>query len=56
MAANKLADKTACQWTEIGFAMKFANGHSALRTRIESLIDSYFDIIDEIATELELDN
>jgi hypothetical protein len=47
-AANKLADKIACQWIGIEFAMKFANSHSAFRTRVH--------IIDEIATELELGN
>jgi hypothetical protein len=53
MAANKLADKMACQWTGTEFAMKFANSHPAFRPRVESLVDSYFDLIDEIATELE---
>jgi hypothetical protein len=50
---NTLADKMASQWTEIEYAMKFANSHPAFRPRVESAVDSYFDLIDEIAAALE---
>jgi len=49
---NTFADKIACQWTGIEFAMNFANSHPAFQPRVESLV-CYFDLIDEIATELE---
>jgi hypothetical protein len=48
-----LADKMPCQWTGIEHAMEFANGHPAFRPRVESVVASYFDLIDEIAAELE---
>jgi hypothetical protein len=48
-----LADKMACQWTGIEHAMEFANSHPAFHPRVESVVDSYFDLIDEIAAELE---
>jgi len=50
---NTIADKMACQWTGIEYAMKFANSHPAFRLRVESAVDSYFNLIDEIAAELE---
>jgi hypothetical protein len=50
---NTIADKMASQWTGIEHAMKFANSHPALRRRVESAVDSYFDLIDEIAATLE---
>ena len=50
---NTIADKMASQWTGIEYAMKFANSHPALRPRVESAVDSYFDLIDEIAAALE---
>jgi hypothetical protein len=50
---NTIADKMASQWTGIEDAMKFANSHPALRPRVESAVDSYFDLIDEIADALE---
>jgi hypothetical protein len=48
-----LVDKMACQWNGIEDAMEFANNHPQFRPRIESVVDSYFDLIDEIAAELE---
>lgn len=36
---NTLADKIACQWTGIEYAMKFANSHPAFRPGVESLVD-----------------
>jgi hypothetical protein len=50
---NTIADKMASQWTEIEHAMKFANTHPALRPRVELSVDSYFDLIDQIAAALE---
>jgi hypothetical protein len=49
-----LVDKLACQWNGIEHAMEFANNHPQFRPRIESVVDSYFDLIDQIAAELEL--
>ena len=48
-----LVDKMACQWSGIEQAMEFANNHPEFRPRIESVVDSYFDLIDEIAAALE---
>jgi hypothetical protein len=48
-----LGDRMACQWTGIVQAMKFANSNPAFRPRVEAVVDSYFDLIDEIAAELE---
>jgi hypothetical protein len=50
---TSLADRIAYQWTGIEYAMEFANSHPAFRSRVESMVDSYFDLIDEIAAELE---
>jgi hypothetical protein len=33
--------------------MKFANCNPAFRPRVESLVDTYFVLIDEMAAELE---
>ena len=48
-----LVDKMACQWNGIEHAMKFVKNHPEFRPRIESVVDSYFDLIDQIAAELE---
>lgn len=48
-----LADKMALQWAEIEGAMKFANCHPAFRPAVESLVDTYFAVIDAMAAELE---
>jgi hypothetical protein len=50
---NMIADKMAIQWAGIEHAMKLANSHPAFRQRVEPLVDNYFSLIDEIATELE---
>jgi hypothetical protein len=50
---NAIADKMASQWTGVEYAMKFANSHPALRPQVESTVDSYFDLIDEIVAALE---
>jgi hypothetical protein len=33
--------------------MKFANHNPAFRPKIESLVDAYFDVIDDMVWELE---
>jgi hypothetical protein len=33
--------------------MKFANRNPAFRPHVELLVDTYFDLIDEMAAELE---
>jgi hypothetical protein len=33
--------------------MKFANRNPAFRPHVESLVDTYFDLIDEMTAELE---
>ena len=48
-----LADRMGFQWAGIEGAMKFANRNPAFRHHVESLVDTYFDLIDEMAAELE---
>jgi hypothetical protein len=48
-----LADKMARQWAVIERAMNFANHSPALRPQVESLVNTYFALIDEMAAELE---
>jgi hypothetical protein len=48
-----LADKMAHQWAGIERAMNFANHNPAFRPQVESLVDTYFAFIDEMAAELE---
>jgi hypothetical protein len=48
-----LADKMGFQWAGIEGAMKFANCNPAFRPQVESLVDTYFALIDEMAVELE---
>jgi hypothetical protein len=48
-----LADKMGFQWAGIEGAMKFANRNPAFRPHVESLVDTYFALIDEMAAELE---
>jgi hypothetical protein len=50
---NTLADKMGFQWAGIEGAMKFANRNPAFRAHVESLVDTYFAIIDEMTAELE---
>jgi hypothetical protein len=50
---NTLADKMAFHWTGIERAMKFANNNPAFRPQVESVVDSYFTVIDEMVVELE---
>jgi len=50
---DTFADRVARQWAGIERAMKFANRNPAFRPQVESLIDIYFDLIDEMAAELE---
>ena len=40
-------------WAGIERAMKFANHNPAFRPKVESLVDTYFDLIDEMVLELE---
>jgi hypothetical protein len=47
------ADKMGFQWTGIEGAMKFANRNPAFRPHVESLVDTYFALIDETTAELE---
>jgi hypothetical protein len=47
------ADKMGFQWTGIEGAMKFANRNPAFRPHVESLVDTYFALIDEMTAELE---
>ncbi len=49
---NTLADKMGFQWAGIEGAMKFAN-RNPFRPHVESLVDTYFDLIDEMTAELE---
>ena len=44
-----LADKMARQWA----VMNFANHNPAFRPQVESLVNTYFALIDEMAAELE---
>jgi hypothetical protein len=44
-----LADKMACQWAGIEHAMNFANHNPAFRPQVESLVNTYFALIDEMA-------
>jgi hypothetical protein len=48
-----LADKMARQWAGIERAMKFANHNPTFRPQVESLVNTYFALIDEMAAELE---
>jgi hypothetical protein len=48
-----LAEKMARQLAGIERAMKFANNNPTFRPKVESLINIYFDLIDEMAAELE---
>lgn len=50
---DTFADRVARQWARIERAMKCANRNPAFRPQVESLIDIYFDLIDEMAAELE---
>jgi hypothetical protein len=43
----------AINWAGIEGAMKLANRNPAFRPQVESLINIYFDLIDEMAAELE---
>ena len=47
------ADRVARQWAGIERARKFANRNPPFRPQVESLINIYFDLIDEMAAELE---
>jgi hypothetical protein len=48
-----LADKMARQWAIIERTMNFANHNPAFRPQVESLVNTYFALIDEMAAELE---
>ena len=50
---NTVADKMGFQWAGIEWAMRFANRNPAFRPHVESLVDTYFDLIDEMIAELE---
>jgi hypothetical protein len=50
---NTLADRLALQWAGIERAMKFANSNPAFRPQVESVVDSYFTVIDEMVSEIE---
>jgi len=50
---NTLADKMGFQWAGIEGAMIFANRNPAFRPHAESLVDTYFALIDEMTAELE---
>jgi hypothetical protein len=50
---NTLADKMGFQWAGIEGAMIFANRNPAFRAHAESLVDTYFALIDEMTAELE---
>jgi hypothetical protein len=50
---NTLADKMGFQWAGVEGAMKFANRNPAFRAHVESLVDTYFALIDEMTAELE---
>jgi predicted nucleotidyltransferase len=50
---DTFADRMARQWAEIERALKLANRNPAFRPQVESLINIYFDLIDEMAAELE---
>ena len=43
----------ARQWAGIERAMNFANHNPAFRPQVESLVNTYFALIDEMAAELE---
>jgi hypothetical protein len=47
------ANGMAHQWAVIERAMKFANRNPVFRPQAESLVNIYFDLIDEMAAELE---
>lgn len=48
-----LADKMARHWAGIEGAMNIANHNLAFRPQVESLVNTYFALIDEMAAELE---
>jgi hypothetical protein len=48
-----LANRMGFQWAGIEGAMKFANRNPAFRPHVELLVDTYFDLIDKMAAELE---
>ena len=50
---NTLSARMEFHWAGIERAMKFANHNSAFRPKVESLVDTYFDVIDEMVLELE---
>lgn len=45
---DTFADRVARQWAGIERAMNFANRNSAFRPQVESLINIYFDLIDDV--------
>jgi hypothetical protein len=50
---NTFASRMARQWAGIERAMKFASRNPVFRPQAESLVNIYFDLIDEMAAELE---
>jgi hypothetical protein len=46
---DTFADRMARQWAGIERAMKLANRNPAFRPQVESLINIYFELIDEMA-------
>jgi hypothetical protein len=50
---DTFADRVARLWAGIERGMKLANRNPAFRPQVESLINIYFDLIDEMAAELE---
>jgi hypothetical protein len=50
---NTLGAKMEFHWAGIERAMKFANHNPAFHPTVESLVDTYFDLIDEMVLELE---
>jgi hypothetical protein len=50
---NTLGAKMEFHWAGIERAMKFANHNPAFRPKVESLVDAYFDVIDDMVWELE---
>jgi hypothetical protein len=50
---SAFADGMARQWAGIERAMKVANRNPAFRPQAESLVNIYFDLIDEMAAELD---
>jgi hypothetical protein len=50
---NTIGAQMEFHWAGIERAMKFANHNPTFRPKVESLVDTYFNVIDEMVLEIE---